>query len=187
MEADIKRYELVTMRTGIKRCRKYQGVKFGFGLAKNQRRIETELTDMQTKLKFTDKYKEFDEKRIELCKKHGDKDENGKAKQIPDPMNPDNKMFLGIDDNPEFDKEIEKLTKEYQKEVDDFKDRLKQYNELLQEEIKFELHMISIDDIPPEITAEEIAPLINMITDEGIVKTTPPPPPEDEIKKKKKK
>ncbi|MFW6272824.1 MAG: hypothetical protein ACOC2U_03490, partial [bacterium] len=54
-------------------------VKFNYALLKNKKILEAEQEIIKEVLKPSDAFMEFDQKRIDVCKKHADKDENGEV------------------------------------------------------------------------------------------------------------
>jgi hypothetical protein len=135
------------------------GGKLGYAIAKNKRAIGKEWEATQKVLEFSEKYKEYDDKRIKLCEKFADKDEKGK------PILKNNN-FIGLENNKEFKEELDKLKEEYKEAVAEQKEKKDTYNNMLDEEIDFDLHKVKFDELPKDITAGQTEDLFLIIEDE---------------------
>jgi len=82
-------------------------LKFFYALSKNLRIIQEHLKQLQETKEKDEKWQEYEKKRISLCEKYAEKDEKGEAKKD------NNGIFIGLENNIEFTKEINKLQTEY--------------------------------------------------------------------------
>jgi len=130
---------------------------FKYFIWKNKNILINELKIIEETLVKSDKYKEYDEKRWKICEKYCKKDEkwNFIYKIIEGISNYD---ILNED---KFQKELSKLNLEFEKEITEFKEVLKVYNQFLNEKSKIELEKIKMDNIPDEINQDLMDVLIH--------------------------
>ena len=129
--------------------------KLAYAIAKNRRILDQEIESLKETIKHTEKYKEYDSKRIELAKKHAKKDENDV------PVEKDGNFLL--EDEVAFKKELEVLQTEYKEAIDDMEKKFDAFNTLLEEEFTTELYTITEDMIPETATANEVYTLLKII------------------------
>ena len=142
---------------GIKSVSELKGVKFAYGMAKNRRLIEEESKILQEALKPSDKFQEYDKKRIEMCEKYADKDDKGKAKLEK------NAYIFSVENKKKFDKDIEGLRKEYKKEVDDRETQAAEFQKLMEKESDYKPFIIAYEDVPEDITSDQMNGIIDLI------------------------
>ena len=167
----MKRRELYELAEGLEKVRQ-SGNKFCYAVSKNKRIVDMELSKMEKQREPSVKYREFLTKIEGLRKKHAEKDENGNPK-VEWKMGVDGKqrgVYVGLDtknmDSP-FMKEVAPLEKEYEDEINEqLKKDSDYYNVYLEEETDIELHKVWIDDIPKDITQEEMDGIFLMVRDE---------------------
>jgi len=133
-------------------------VDFSYGLGKNIRNIEPEVKTIQGSLKSSDDYKKYGEEHNKLLKKYADKDDNGKIISF----NHQGRVAYQInEDNPEYNKEFDKLKEEYKLAIEENDIKVKNFEELLERECEFDLYTISIHSFPKHIKRMSIMiPLI---------------------------
>ena len=136
-----------------------KGVKFAFVVLKNRKKLEAQIEEDKTIfeeiLKPSEGFKEYEEKRISLCEASSEKDEDGKAKTEGD-------RYLIVDMN-KFNKDLSKLTEEYQVSVDDRKNQIEEYNSLMEEDMFIEFQKLGINDLPDELTESQLRTLEFML------------------------
>ncbi|MBD3260093.1 MAG: hypothetical protein GF334_00145 [Candidatus Altiarchaeales archaeon] len=123
--------------------------RFAYGIAKNSRRIKDEVESIQEAMKPVS---EYEQKRIDLCKKYADKDDEG------NPILKDN-VYQGLRDNEEFRKEIDALSDEYEKSIEGV-------NTILSEETAIDFYEIPLDDFPEQISVGEMEVLLPLVKEE---------------------
>ena len=136
-----------------------RGVKFSYAVAKNLSKINKEVELIQEAIKPSTEYAAYDTKRIELAKEHAKKDENDK------PLMTKRGKEFDIEDLPKFEKALEKLKKEHQPAVDARIKQLEEFDKLLLEESKVEIHKVKLEDVPEDITSKQMTSLFEMIDD----------------------
>jgi len=139
---------------------KLTGVRFAYAVAKNISKMKIEVESIEKSIKPPEGFMDYDQKRIDLAKKHSKKDEKGKEITA-------NNEFQ-IEDETKFDKELKKLQSEYKKETDARQKQIDEYIKMLDEEIQFDFHKIDLKDVPAEITTQQMAGIIELINEEKI-------------------
>lgn len=132
-----------------------KGVKFNYAVAKNISILEKEVESLKASLKTTPEYDKYDEQRVELAKKHAEKDQNGEA------IIKDKNYY--IKDSEKFEKEFDKLKKENSKVVEEREKQIEDYNKLLDEDSTIELHKIAKDDLSEELTTQQLFGIIEIV------------------------
>ena len=74
----MKRQDLYTLLNGFEAVKDLKGVNFAYARAKNKKLVLAELELLKGVLKDSDRFAEYDKKRIELCEVHCKKDKNKK-------------------------------------------------------------------------------------------------------------
>jgi hypothetical protein len=128
-------------------------VKFSYFIAKNKVAIKNEFDALEIARKPDPKYIEYDTKRAELAHKMADRDEKGQAMIV-------NNSFVIIEKVDEFKTELDKLKKEYSEAIQTQEKNLKDFEDLLNEEIEFRGPKIDLKDIPQTIEPSVLEVLI---------------------------
>ena len=132
-----------------------RGSKFAVAVTKNKNLIQEELQRLQELINPTEKYVEYENRRIVICEKHSNKDDKGNAII--------NDKKYDIIDYTQFNKELDELKGEY---VDELKNRENQvivYNEELNKEIDMKFFKVTEFELPLDITSKQIDSIIFMI------------------------
>jgi len=132
-------------------------VKLAYAIAKNRGKIKEEMLALEA---ARQPLKEFEEKRIELCRELCDKDANGKPiMEEKEGMAGRAKSFKGIAGNDEFQRRLDVLKKSYKKVFDE----LEAIENQEADEVNF--HMVDIETLPNEIQPGVLEALMPMIRD----------------------
>lgn len=126
------------------------GPKFLYAITENVKLLNDEIIKLNKLIKGSDRYNEYQDKRISTCVKYSRKNEDGSPKMV---INNDIEEF-DIDQTEEFTKEIKELQAEYKDEIDKFMEQVRTYNNKLDEELDIDFKTISFDDIPNNINFE---------------------------------
>lgn len=127
-----------------------QGPKFLYAITENIKLLNDEIIKLNKLIKGSDRYNEYQDKRISTCVKYSRKNEDGSPKMV---INNDIEEF-DIVQTEEFTTEIKELQAEYKEEIDKFMEQVRTYNNRLDEELDINFKTISIDDIPENINFE---------------------------------
>lgn len=132
--------ELYALHSSLNALQGAGGARFAYAIAKNKKFIQEELELVEKTLVHSDEFKAYEEKRVELCKKHAHKDENGEAKMT-------NNAF-DIVDRKQFDKELKVLQEEYKDTLEENIKKVEDYNKLLETETEITFFKIKLEILP---------------------------------------
>jgi hypothetical protein len=154
----IAREKLFTLASVINNLlSKGTSVKFHYLLHKNKRVIDMEITTIQEAHRSNppEHFQEFESKRVALCEKFADKDENGKPKR--------HKGDFVISDTEGFSAEMDIIKEEYPEIIEHMENSQRQFMEFLQEEVELDTYPIPLSVIPDVITGQDIGVLYDII------------------------
>ena len=154
----LKRVEVLQLFDGLNTLQNLKGAKFAYMCAKNKEILRGEVTATRAAYMPSDKMKEYEGKRIALCEKYADKDDNEKAVII-------NGSYSLVMNKAVFDKELKKLTKDYKETIDENDGKIAEYKKFLEEEIEPDLVSIDLEDVPKEITGRQMDVIIKLVID----------------------
>jgi len=136
-----------------------KGVKFAFAVLKNRKKLEAQLEEdkpiFETILTPSEGFKEYEDKRIELCEAHSEKDDEGKALTEGDKYK--------IIDLKQFNDELGALSQEYEVSIADRKNQIEEYNELMEEDMSIDFQTLGFDDLPEDLTESQLRSLEFML------------------------
>ncbi len=134
---------------GIPLLKELKGFDFAVTMAENKELLLSEQKPIDEGVKMTDKYAEYEEKRLEICKKYAKKDEKGK------PVIDDNGIY-DIEDHGPFNMAVADLQEGYIEEIRYREDQLKDFEAMLKMPSDVEIKTVdkssikNIDDITLE-------------------------------------
>lgn len=145
--------------------------KLAFAIAKNKSHIEHIVKALDEVRKPAEEYREFESKRYDIVKDFAKRDKEGNLKII-------NGLEYEIDPKKrkEFDEKVEALKAEYQEVIERTEKQVKEYSDVLDEEVEVSLHFINEDILPDEITPAEIEGLSHFIAWNDEAEAEPPTP-----------
>jgi len=143
------REELLTLAESFVNVKELVGVKFAYAVSKNSKNLSEEVEACQKSMEPSKGFIEYEEKRITLCKEHCDKDEKG------EPVVTDS-HFVGLKSNNGFDKAWGLLKSEYAETIEEREKMVEEYKEFLQEEVDVELYKVNLEDVPEDISVEQL-------------------------------
>lgn len=160
----MRNIEILKLYEGLQRVNKLGGSKFAYAVGRDLALLQPVVDAINKALKLPEDYyqykDEFEKNRLELCKKHCRKDENG----VLIIKNSDNKSEYDIADRNEFVTEYNQMVKELNEKYSELKAReteiRKEYEEFLNQECGEELNLIKIKEewiIDDGITGEMVA------------------------------
>jgi hypothetical protein len=144
----MKNNELYQLADGLGKMGDLTGVKFAYAIVKNKRIVEDEIKLLSESLKASDKFTEFDKKRVEIVKEHADKDEKGEAKI-------EGNQYV-VSDTKAMEAAIDPLKEEYKDAIEAREAQIKEFSEMLEKEINIELYKIKQDDLPKDISVAQL-------------------------------
>jgi uncharacterized coiled-coil DUF342 family protein len=149
----MKKSQIVELFKGLQQLKNLSGVKFAYAISKNISLLEKEIESLKASINPSEEFLKFEKERVDLAKKYAEKDENDSPKIS---TNPQGVQEYVIENKKAFNKEIEALRKKYKKTIEERQKQYEEYKELLDTESKVELYKIKIDDVPKEITVEQM-------------------------------
>lgn len=132
-----------------------KGVKFARSVAKNINLLKPDIESLSKAIEPDKGFLEFDKERVKLAKKYAQKDEKGQPVVV-------NNSFQ-ISDQDAFDKEFEVLKNENQKVCEDREKQVKDFQELLEEDVRIELYKIKFTEIPEDISTQQYVSIMDLI------------------------
>jgi hypothetical protein len=148
----MKNWELLNLYQVLSSASDLRGVKFSYFVVKNLGLLEREIKNLSESVKASKEYAEFEDKRIDLAKKHAEKNEKGEPKTKEE----NGKNVFDIKNIDKFNKEFDALKKKYSKALDEREKQIKEYNELIEQDNDITLHKIKLDDIPENISVAQM-------------------------------
>jgi hypothetical protein len=124
---------------------------------KNLKRMETEVGILQELAKPSPKLQEYETTRIELCKKHAKKNDQGV------PVIVDNNYEIA--EEAAFEAELAKLRMEYEEVIKEQEDRVNKLNDILKEESDVQPYQIKLEELPSDLVPSIIRSLSPIIAD----------------------
>jgi seryl-tRNA synthetase len=128
-------------------------VKFSYFIAKNKVLLKNEITALEEARKPDPKFVEFDTKRATMAHDMADKDEKGQAKV-------ENNNFIIIEKVNEFKKALDELKEKNSKVIKDQEQSIKDFEDILDEDVEYKGPKIDFKDIPTGIEAVILEALI---------------------------
>lgn len=141
-----------------------KGVKFSYGVAKNKIKIRGEINALdKAKEDIESITKDYDEARIDILKEFADKDENGNPETFIDARRV--VQFKIVENRSKVEEKVEELQKEHKESIDKQEKEKDIFNGILKEEVEVDVYMISIEDIPEDISVASMTNLTWMISE----------------------
>ena len=151
----VKRRILMDVWRMINRQRgQIHGIKFSYFLAKNRRRLQPEIEALEEIIKTPLKYQEYDTERAKTARSFADTDSEGNPI-----INQSN--YVITEKLTEFNEALNKLKEKYKEHIDARQRQIKEYDEMLEEEIEFDGYKITLSELPEKIDAESIEILMD--------------------------
>lgn len=123
-------------------------VKFSYALIKNIKTIELEIQKLNESIIPSDDFLKFEQERIQVCQDHTQKDENG------DPIVIDNEFQ--IENQEEFNIALLPIKEKYGRILQLRQNQIDAYNRMLDEKIEMDLILVGVDELPKEMTPNEL-------------------------------
>jgi len=143
--------------------------KAAFAIAKNKSKLEHIIKALDEARTPPEEFLELERKRFEIIKDYASKDKAGNPKIVRGV-----EYQIPAKKRDEFNEKVEKLRKEYAGAVEKAAEVEQQYKEILDETVEINLHIISEDYLPEEMSPAEIAGLEPFILwNDSVEETTP--------------
>lgn len=148
----MKKSEIIELYNGLSGVLGLVGVTFGYSVNKNLAIIKPEIEALQKALTPSEKFLEYDAKRVEIVKKYAKKDE--KQEFVLFDVG-GRKSFDVAGQEEAVENEVKPLKEEYKEAIELNEKQMKEYNELLDKEAKIDLYKVKLENLPKEITGEQ--------------------------------
>lgn len=163
----MKNYEVLEiaeiLSAYVNQLKVLKGAKFGYSILKNIDLISKEAKTIQEVQKIEDGFKLFEEKRIELCEKFANKDEEGKSKKI---YKTKTNFEYDLDKTDvKFIDAFSKLQEEYKESIMLQNGNFKEFESFLKEDNTIELIKFNFDIVPEDISLELLSAIKVFIID----------------------
>lgn len=156
-EKKMNKGQLIDFFYDLDQVAELSGVKVAYAVAKNKSIIEREIKLIEESTKPSDNQKEFQNKRIELCKEFASKNEDGSPVMTQS-------GYL-IKDQEAFNKAYDELKDQNPKAVEELEKINSDRKELLETECGINLHKIKLCDLPEDIKVRQTEILMPIIDD----------------------
>jgi len=154
----MKKFEMLRINDSLVKAMNYKNHEFAYAVLKNKQIVEDFLQELNFFNDVPEKYVEYENKRVDLCKRTCKKDENG----MDIVMN----GRYEITDQETFKNEMQALATEYGDEIKLRDEQIEKLNNILQEDMTSIPTFIKVkkEDIPTDIkTAAELYEFAFMI------------------------
>lgn len=130
-------------------------IKFSYFLAKNRRKIQSEVESLDESVKPSEEYKIYDAERANLANRFSDKDSDDRPIIV-------NSNYMITEKLAEFNKEIDTLKEKYKKVINERDEQIEGYNKMLDEKVEFDGHTIKISEMPDQLDAASLEILMDV-------------------------
>ena len=157
----ISREKAFKLNNLLKALKNIKNTKFAYAITKNTRLIDTELEIMKeiAQSGVPEKLQEFESKRIDLIEKYAEKNEDGTFKTV------NGNYDVQGDNLVAFQTEYDTLTKEYVDTLAENEANNAKVDGMLKEDIDLTLIKVKFENLPDDLSAEELDALEPIIED----------------------
>lgn len=150
----VTRQQVKELYESINKCLKLKGGKFSYTLMKARNLIKDEYENIKAALVIPPEYAEYTMKRREVNELFCERDDNGKPILIEGARG----VFYQIPvyKQPEYKSRETSLNKEYFEAIKKFEEVEQEFTKLLAEEIEIELPVLKQDELPTDISGEQL-------------------------------
>ena len=152
----MKNRELFNLYQGLKSVGNLTGVTFGYAVNKNLRIVGAELEILKESNKPSEKFAEFLRKQEDIVRKYAKKGEDGNFIIT-------NGSYDIKGSEKEVTEEVAPLREEYKETLEARETQEKSYQELLEKESDVKLYMVKKEDLPKDITGDQMASIFDII------------------------
>lgn len=163
----MKKKDLLLMLSVIEEVLKVSKVsELNWKLIQNKNILKVYKEEIDEFLNQSEEFKQYENKRIELCNKYAKKDKDGN----PIIINISNKfIYDGLENNKEFLFSVKKLNKEYEEVIKIRNEQVKHYDEVIMNEevdLNDKLKKIKISSLPDNIICGDLLECLFPIIEE---------------------
>ena len=151
----MKNKDVAPFLSALESVKDLSGFRFALAVVRNKKACGAKVEEFKEALKPSDRFTEYDKKRVELCKTHAKKDESGEAVVV-------NGEYR-IADVQAFTNDLNTLQGEYRDAIDDYTQKIKGFDDIADEDAGIILEQVSSDDMPKDITPSQLEVLYEMV------------------------
>jgi len=164
MKETMKRGSLVELNILLSEMKNVQADKrFKFAVVRNLEYFEPEMKAIQETSKSNPRFEEYLNKRKQIGEECADRDEQGQPKLV---MVEGNQVFQITEKKEEANSKIVDLIKEYNDVIEEKQEEIKQFGELMKEEIEVDVCKISFEFLPEDADYNALRPIIKETPEE---------------------
>lgn len=153
----MKRKELFPLKQALERVSTLKGVKFAYSIAKNLQEVNKEIEAVNKAIAPSEEFIQYEKELINLNEEYAEKTEEG------NPKVENNNYVISPKKRGAYEKRIEELKKKHKKVLSERDEQIKEYQALLEENVDITLHKIQEDNLPSDITVEQIHGILQVI------------------------
>ena len=151
----MKRKEVINLYRNLNSLGALKGVKFSYGVSKNMNLLKSEVESIEKAITASEEFIVYDKARVQLAKEFAEKNEKG------EPIVKGQEYV--IRDEKKFEKELKKLQEEHKEVLEARKQQIDDYAKLLEEEIEVKVHKIKLEDVPADISTQQMNGIVSII------------------------
>jgi len=152
----MKKQELYKHLGALTSLSNIPSTKLSYAVFKNKKKLESEIKDIEANHITNPDFKNFENARIDLCKKHTGKDDQGNFAIKREMKNGVIKESYNITDMDKFNADFEALKIEFKDVIARQEINDKAYNDFLNTDIDFEFYKIDFNSLPDNLTTEQL-------------------------------
>ena len=154
-----KKKELFDLYNALHSVGNLSGPRFVYVVARNIAYLKDEVNSLQKSLKSDDAFVEYEKERVELAKKYSLKKDGQPVKYTENGM----ERFT-IEDQVAFDKALSELKTKHQEAIDNRINQERVFETMLEEDTELFLFELKKEDLPEDITADQLSGIICLVT-----------------------
>ena len=157
----MKRKDLFSLQKAFDLTKDYSGLKFAYARVKNKKLVDAEIESIREAFKPSEEIQEYERLRIELLKEYGEMDSFGNFLFEEDGRSV---KFASEEKKQEFVVKFNELRDKYKDCFDKETEKEIEYQKFIEEEVSLDFVKVNIDDLPKDITGEQLEllfPIIN--------------------------
>ena len=151
----MKKIDLFRLEVGLQAVGAFTGARWAYAVATNRRTVSAETELLRAAQAPSPGFTENEKLRVELCKRHAKKGEDGGPLIVGN--------VYAIDDRAAFTSELISLQGEHREAIDGRVKLMCGYQELLQEPADIVLHLVERDDLPEKISGAQLSAIFEIL------------------------
>lgn len=150
----MKNKDILSLYEGLLSTGKLTGVIFGYAVNRNMEILKPHINALQNCIIPSEKFVEYDSKRLEIVKNYAKKDSNGNFIMVGSGKNTNYDVGENID---KVTDEVKKLQEEYGEYIKEQDEKINQFNSILDNDVEINLYKVKLENVPKEINAEQMS------------------------------